>query len=390
MSTVQPGRGPRYGTALKAGALAVGGLLGLLTIGGGWVYTSQLLPATARDRTFDITATVNADGTITLPAERRACPERFAILLEGGHFLRYGGAREGDCVIAPTAAQTVTREVLEVVEGDPPTGVPLAARFDEYVFLSDPSDAGLEVEEVIVDTELGPAEAWFVGGDRRTWVIFVHGRTSTRGETLRLMGPVSSAGYPSLSITYRNDFAGGPEGPDGVSHFGAEEWRDLRSAVTYAREEGAEQVVLVGYSQGASLVSFYLREEGSAHVAGVVLDSPLLDLPETLVLQAQRRNIPGPLIGPILFGTRVLAQLRAGVDVRAVRHVDALAELDVPVLLIHGDADDFVPVGPSDELAARAGDGLIYERIEGAGHVEGWNTDQQRYVGAVLDFLAGL
>ncbi len=30
----------------------------------------------------------------------------------------------------------------------------------------------------------------------------------------------------------------------------------------------------------------------------------------------------------------------------------------------------------------------MYERIEGAGHVEGWNTDADGYTSAVTTFLA--
>lgn len=374
-------------TAVTAGA---GGLAGLLVLGGGWVYSSQLLPATARDRTFDMRATVNPDGTVTLPAERRACAQSFGLLLQGGVYLRYGGRLEGTCVDDPLPGQTVRREVVEVVEGTPVIGVQVDARFDEYVFTSDPLDAGIAAEEVLVDTEHGPAAAWFVPGTRADWVVFVHGRTATRAEALRLMGPVIDAGYPSLAITYRNDLAGGPAAPRDHGLFGAHEWPDLASAVGHAHEAGAQRIVLVGYSQGASLVAFYLRNAGTRGIAGVVLDSPLLSLPQTLVQQARRRKIPDLLIAPILWGTHLFADLRGGLQIEAVDHVDALAAMEVPMLLIHGDADDFVPVDPSDALAAASGDNLTYLRIPGAGHVEGWNTDRDTYVTAVLSFLRGL
>ncbi|CAN5574340.1 hypothetical protein BH24ACT15_BH24ACT15_04880 [soil metagenome] len=113
----------------------------------------------------------------------------------------------------------------------------------------------------------------------------------------------------------------------------------------------------MGFSQGASLIAYYLRntdvraDADRQTVHGVIFDSPLLSLGSTLAQQARRRSIPGPLIPPVLYGTRMVAGLK-------------------------------------DRVAARRPAGLTYERIPGAGHVEGWNTDPRRYALAVRTFLS--
>jgi 3-dehydroquinate dehydratase type II len=51
----------------------------------------------------------------------------------------------------------------------------------------------------------------------------------------------------------------------------------------------------------------------------------------------------------------------------------ALLPFGLPVLLVHGDADDRVPVSLSREFAGRAadrGDAVVYHEIEGAGHMD--------------------
>ncbi len=375
----------------------IGGLLGtagtlvaLVTFGGGWTYSGQLLPAPARDRTLDVSATLTPDGTVLLTPERRACLETFGLLLPDGAFLTYGGPVVAGSCTGLDGAEPVERTVTEVVQGAPAVGAELPARFDEYTFGTDldPGDVGLTFSEVEVPLEedLGTAPAWRIDGDD-DWVIMVHGRSGTRAEMLRLLPTVVEGGRSALVITHRNDMAGGPRTTDEVGRFGQTEWRDLRAAVAHARSQGAQRIVLVGFSQGGSVISYLLREEGQEGIDGVILDSPLLSLSSTLTQQARLRDIPDPLIPPILFGTRQLSRLRAGFVIGDVEHVDALSTTTLPMLLIHGDEDDFVPPAPSAELAARRPDGLTYLSIPGAGHVEGWNTDRELYTAAVRTFL---
>lgn len=168
----------------------------------------------------------------------------------------------------------------------------------------------------------------------------------------------------------------------------------MAAAVQLARRHGARRIVLLGFSQGASLIAYYLRntdvraDADRQTVHGVIFDSPLLSLGSTLAQQARRRSIPGPLIPPVLYGTRMVAGLKAGFDVGDVEHEPFLATTSIPMLLIHGPEDDYVPIGPTDRVAARRPAGLTYERIPGAGHVEGWNTDPRRYARAVRTFLS--
>ena len=363
----------------------MGALATAVVVGGGLVYTGQLLPAVARDRTLDTTATLTEDGTVRLPAERRACLEHVGLLLPDG-YIRVGGTVEGTC----DGVGTVQRQVLAVDEGDPAIGVTQPARFDEYIWHGVPSRVGLPFEDVVVPTERGDAPAWLLPGAGERWAIVVHGRTGTREESLRILPTLAGQGLPTLVITHRNDFAGGPSAADGTGRYGRTEWPDLAAAVDWALARGARDVVLVGFSQGGSLIGYLLRERGPDHIAGVVLDSPLLSLPETLVMQARRRNIPGAIVAPILFGTQQVARLRADFEVADVDHVDTFADSEVPVLLFHGPGDDFVPVGPSDRLAAARATGLTYERLPTAGHVEGYNADAARYTAAVDRFLGGL
>ena len=65
-------------------------------------------------------------------------------------------------------------------------------------------------------------------------------------------------------------------------------------------------------------------------------------------------------------------------------------ELDRPLLVIHSDGDDFVPIGPAVQLARRRPDILRFERWDVARHCREWNYDPQRWERVVGEFLTAL
>ena len=292
----------------------------------------------------------------------------FAVLLVAGGFVFGGG-------------WYYAGQVLEVPPPDPGS--------EAYLF-DDPGEAGLPFTEVEVLGPLGTYPAWLVGPDapNDTWVIGVHGRGATRGEGIRLATLTVPAGYPTLLISIRNDDVA-PPSENGHGYFGSREWADLAAAVDHAIAFGAEDVILAGFSQGASLSAFYMRQGDPDVVRGMILDSPLLALHDTLVFAAEDRGIPGPLIPPLLWGTKVVLSIQAGFDSAAPEHLDHVEDwLVEPTLVIHGTGDETVPVTTTDELVQRAPERLVtYLRVDGAGHVRGFNAARAAYEDAVTAFL---
>lgn len=267
----------------------------------------------------------------------------------------------------------------------PPVGEKV--RLDSLAYSGDPQAAlGLVFEEVFYSSPLGEFPAWLTRGTSDTWAIFVHGKGSDRREALRMLPNVVEAGLPALVITYRND-EGLPEDPGGYYAYGLTEWEDLESAVEYAIENGAERVVLVGYSMGGGIVTHFLYESALAdRVAGAILDAPMLDFSQTVDLGAREDGYPQILADL----AKAFAGFRFDVDWDKLDYLKRIDELDTPILLFHGDEDDMVPVETSDALAEARPDIVTYVRVAGARHVRAWNTDADAYEAAVAEFLQGL
>ncbi|MFD7703910.1 alpha/beta hydrolase [Streptomyces caelestis] len=286
---------------------------------------------------------------------------------------------------APDSADTVVRRLERVTYGTPEPGD--RARLTPNLYVGDPGGAlGLDHADLDLPGELGPLPAWFVPGARDTWVIAVHGLGATREHTMNLMEFLHRHRFPVLAPAYRGD-PGAPRSPDGLNHLGETEWRDLDAALHHAVDSGARQVVLYGWSTGATMaLRAAARSEVRARVAGLVLDSPVLSWEATLRALATARHTPGVLL-PLAVRA---AQGRTGLygDRRpgAVR----LDRIAVPTQIFHGPDDTVAPWRFSRRLAADHPNTITLHTVRGASHGAMWNADPQAYEEALRRFLTPL
>lgn len=351
-------------------------LLVLLVAAATWVYSEQiegrLLAVGTSRRVYDLQVLAVSNGRVTLSPEAGAeVPGTWGLEWETGY------ARVGPA--AAVTAQGVTRPLLATAGHLRPG---LAARLDVLAYESDPADAGLDYRPVIVEGPLGNYPAWRTEGTDDTWVLLVHGSDSSRRQALRALPTLAAAGFPTLTITYRNDPGAPPAG--GRSGLGSREWEDLAAAVEYALDQGAEDVVLMGYGTGGTTAAIFLREsEWASAVVGLVLDAPVLDAGAVVDAHARAHNVPGFIVG----WAKGLATLRFGVDWGGLSQLGRDARFGVPILLFHGEADAEVPVEVSDRFAALHPGLVRYVRTPGAGHAASWNADPAGYEAALAAFL---
>ncbi len=326
--------------------------------------------------------------TITIERYLEAArPGRFGLWFDDDR----GFMRVGDVVAEDR--KTVTRLVDLVEIGEPFVGAPCRLTGSYW---RDPAVAGLPHENVMVPTELGPMPAWFIPPEESTpWrdtVILVHGWRSNRLEPLRAVPAVRAAGWSSLVVTYRNDVEA-PDSPDGKYHLGATEWRDVEAAMRFAIANGAERIVLAGWSMGGGTVlQTLLRSELAGRVERVILDSPALDWHAILAAHVRVAHYPSP-IGPLTEGilngesTSRLVGLGEPIPMRELAVQNFAQRLTHPILLIQGDDDPTTPVAVARRFEAIRPDLVEYAEFPGAGHIRNWNADEPRYYALIEDWL---
>jgi pimeloyl-ACP methyl ester carboxylesterase len=79
----------------------------------------------------------------------------------------------------------------------------------------------------------------------------------------------------------------------GRSGLGAAEVDEVRAAVHFARANGARSVVIFGWSMGAAIaLHLAVEPEVRGIVAGLVLESPVLDWASTINANCARSGLP--------------------------------------------------------------------------------------------------
>lgn len=226
----------------------------------------------------------------------------------------------------------------------------------------------------------------YAPGERGPWpvVVTVHGGgwvTGSPAATAPLADALAARGIVAVNVPYRTVSLGGgfPTSVDDVACAVAA----VRAAAP-AYTTTPERIVLVGHSAGAhlaALVALAPGEFGGDCAAGARVDGFV--------------GLSGPydtdLLAPVLavfFGVTIDDDPDLWARGNPITY--AATAPDIPVLLLHGDADELVPVAFSRELAdllAGAGKPVAFETVPG-----GHNTTLDPAVTAdrITEFVAAL
>lgn len=168
--------------------------------------------------------------------------------------------------------------------------------------------------------------------------------------------------------------------------FGINERKDCLSWVRYAVERFGEdtEIVLSGVSMGAATVLMASDLGLPKNVKAIVADCGYSS-PKAIINKVMRDSgLPDKLMYPFVWlGAMVFGKF----NLTESSAVSAVSESDVPILIIHGGADDFVPCYMAEEIykACRSEKKLLI--VPGAGHGMSYLVDKDLYEKTVKDFI---
>lgn len=169
--------------------------------------------------------------------------------------------------------------------------------------------------------------------------------------------------------------------------FGVLERFDCLDWANYAAATFGGDIVLVGLSMGAATVLMASELPLPPNVKGIIADCGYTS-PEaiirTVIRSRKRRD------GLTYALTRLGAKWFGRFDLESAAAVTALRRCRVPVLLLHGEADRFVPCEMSRENYAACASRKTLFTVAGAPHGASYLVDPEGYTAAVRDFLASL
>ncbi len=234
-------------------------------------------------------------------------------------------------------------------------------------------------------------------------VVCVHGGGRDRRAFLRHTEFFAAEGMSVLLFDFREH--GCSDGAGRGFTYGVKEHKDVIAAVKFARERlGFEKVIVLATSVGASasiIATAKLAERKDGAGVDILIAENPLTKPEALVEHWVWKGLEFILgktysrAWPLLWLGRLtififLYRIGAieGLASSAKTAIDSVHSLSAPLMVIHGTADEIVPVSQGIELFEAARDPKELWILEGGHHCMIFDQARDEYCRRVKNFLA--
>ena len=223
-------------------------------------------------------------------------------------------------------------------------------------------------------------------GSGSKWAVLLHGYTGSKEAMYPIAFWYHRQGYhvlvPDLRCQGESD-----------GDFIGMGWTDRRDVMQWINEvilarDPDAQVVLHGLSMGASCAVMIAGDpDAPACIRAVIADSAFTDAYSMFRYKiGDWFHLPA---FPIVDSAVVALKLRGGYNLRDASALNAIRNCSVPVLLIHGSRDRFIPFSMAYDLRRAAGPDCDCDvmLVEGAGHTQAYEKDPTGYFERVRDLL---
>jgi len=281
------------------------------------------------------------------------------------------------------------------------TGLPLTGQpaYWRGVLHNPMIDLGLDFDDVEFTNADGcTLRGWFITGyvdgvASKEVVVAVHGAGRDRRAFLRHSEVLVRNGFSVLLFDFSEH--GASDGSDRGFSFGVREHRDVVAAVDFVYERVAPtKVVLLGTSAGGASCILAAEKMGAERVHAVVAENPF-SRPGMLYVHHLKDLLSNYLsqnthqVGRrILFWcfARVLL-LRIGSRLTDYGPLDAVKRINCPLLVMHSNADEIVPVEHSEEIFDKAVEPKEFWRVERSDHCALYDDHPAEWEDRVVSFV---
>ncbi len=169
-----------------------------------------------------------------------------------------------------------------------------------------------------------------------------------------------------------------------VISFGINESRDCMSWLEYIVNRWPDKkVILTGISMGASTVMMAAGNELPENVVHVLADCGYSSAKDIIIKCMHDMKLPPEVLYPFVkLGARIFGRF----DLEETSPIVAMKKCKVPVVFIHGEADDFVPCEMSKENYEACASFKAILTVPGAGHGLSYVTTPKEYLKLLADF----
>lgn len=168
--------------------------------------------------------------------------------------------------------------------------------------------------------------------------------------------------------------------------FGVNERQDCLSWIKYANGRFGKDIPIfvVGLSMGAATVLMASDLEMPENVKGIIADCPYSSPKAIICKVGKQLKLPVKTMYPLVV---LGAKLFGHFNLNECSAVEAVKHTKVPILLIHGEADRFVPCDMAREIYEANKKMITLETFPEAGHGLSYIEDCERYEKVIREFV---
>ena len=259
------------------------------------------------------------------------------------------------------------------------------AQFYEYMVASDKWLKDHNARDVFTKADDGVTlhGLWITAPNSKGTVLMAHGYRSTMLLDFHLGFELfHRLGFDILVPEQRTH---GKSGGRFIT-FGVKESRDMQQWIRYHnRQLSLKPVILYGISMGASTMLYLADRKLPANVKGIIADCGFTS--PAAILSSVYQNVIRLPAFPTILAAGLFTKLIAGFGLWERDTRRSLANSRLPVLMIHGEADGFVPCSMTREGYAACTSPKKLLIVPEAEHGFSFLMDGYQYTSMVIDFL---
>ena len=238
---------------------------------------------------------------------------------------------------------------------------------DSYI-KSTPQEYSLNYQDVWIDVGEDKIHGWWIGSARQTapTLLYFHGNGSNNGDLVEVAAIFHSLGVSVLLIDYRGYGKSSPVFPNEARVYQDAEavWQYLTNKLQIE----PQNIFAYGHSLGGAIaidLAFHHPD-----MAGIIVEGTFTSMKD------MAKFLPWLRIFPL--------------DWLVTQHFDSISKiksLQTPLLILHGSADDIVPVAMAKELFAAAPQPKQLVIIPQANHNDLPEFGDRKYLSSLQKFI---
>ncbi|MEL6580919.1 MAG: alpha/beta fold hydrolase [Cyanobacteria bacterium J06621_12] len=252
----------------------------------------------------------------------------------------------------------------------------LVLRFGQtkMIFLPDnkikstPQEYGLAYQDVWLKLEQDQVHGWWIPATQTNApvLLYFHGNASNNGDLTEIAAIFHQLGVSVLLIDYRGYGKSSPVFPNETRVY-----EDAEAAWQYLIQEQQvepQRIFVYGHSLGGAIAIDLATKH--PEMAGLITEGTFTSI----------ERIAGLMPGIKLFPLGLLVTQRFD-------SITKIESLKTPILILHGTADEVIPLFMSDQLFAAAPEPKRLEIFPQAGHSNLPELDQQKFLSILQQFI---